>query len=93
VRATKGFLRDGVRGRTYVLVACLSESSGRDGDGGGEWKRSKECWVVKAGNCRDERRRVVWEVVMGFWIRGFKTLEGIRSWKCPVDYIYIIKEK
>jgi hypothetical protein len=54
-------------------VARLSDSCG----GGGEWKRSEECWVVKAGNCNGERKRAVLEVVMGFWIRGFKTLEGI----------------
>lgn len=67
-------------------MARLSESGGLCGGGGGEWKRSEEFWVVKAGNCSGKRTRAALKVVMGFWIRGFKTLEGIkRSWKCLVD--------
>jgi hypothetical protein len=52
-------------------VARLSDSCG----GGGEWKRSEECWVVKAGNCNGERKRAVLEVVMGFG------LGGLRLWR------------
>lgn len=45
--------------------------------GGGEWQRSEKFGVVKVGNWSGERKAVA--VVMGFWIRGFKALEGMKQ--------------
>lgn len=58
----------------------LSVRGGRkESCGGGEWNRREQRVVVKAEKWSGEGRGVVVVMMgMGFWIRGFKALEGTK---------------